>query len=76
MLQQLTSISEVIDALGGIQAVADLTGRKYMAAAQDKRLGKFPSRTRDVMTVALAEKGKTAPASLWGMLPVQERAAS
>jgi hypothetical protein len=73
MTKALPSISEVTTALGGIQAVADLTGRTYSAAAQDNRLGKFPAHTYLVMTDALAALGKSAPASLWGMTAPQER---
>lgn len=63
----LTSTKQVIDELGGISAVAELTGRKYGAAAQWPHFATFPSNTYLVMTGALAARGLSAPASLWGM---------
>jgi len=76
MIDELATTKEVFEALGGIQAVADLTGRDYSAAAQDNRLGKFPSRTYKIMTEALAAKGRRAPASLWGQVAAQDQAAA
>lgn len=67
-MDRLTTTGEVVDALGGIGAVAGLTGRKYTAAHNWLGFQKFPSNTYLVMSAALAEKGKTAPASLWGMV--------
>lgn len=60
---------EVIRALGGIQAVADLTSRKYNTAAQwnRPRWPRFPPNTFHVMCLALQERGLSAPPSLWGM---------
>jgi hypothetical protein len=65
----LTTTREVAAALGGTKAVANLTGRKYSAAAnwvQNKR-PQFPTNTYVVLSAALASIGKTAPPSLWGM---------
>jgi hypothetical protein len=74
----LTTTNEVIEALGGIRAVADLTGRKYPAAWHWSTWKAFPSDTYVVMTEALRAAGKTAPDSLWGMVEskAEERAAS
>lgn len=73
MSEILEHTSSVIDALGGIAAVAKLTGRNYGAAAQWPHAASFPSNTYVVMTGALARIGKSAPASLWGMTATQER---
>lgn len=65
----LTTTREVAAALGGTKAVANLTGRKYSAAAnwvQDKN-PQFPANTYVVLSAALASIGKSAPPSLWGM---------
>ena len=65
----LTTTREVVAALGGTKAVANLTGRKYSAAAnwvQDKN-PQFPANTFVVLNAALAAIGKSAPPSLWGM---------
>lgn len=63
----LTTTKDVIHALGGISAVAHLTGRKYTAAANWSRFEAFPADTYLVLTEALREVGKSAPASLWRM---------
>ena len=78
MLSELSTTGEVIDALGGVPAVSELTGSTYKAVFNWKGFDNFPSKTYLVMTGALASKGKTAPASLWGMTASQEseRAAS
>ncbi len=65
----LTTTREIMAALGGTQAVANLTGRKYSAASNWllESKGQFPPNTFVVMNAALASIGKSAPASLWGM---------
>ncbi len=65
----LNTTREVAAALGGTKAVANLTGRKYSAAANwvQDRSPQFPANTYVVMSDALAAIGKSAPASLWGM---------
>lgn len=68
MRNKLTSIDDVIRALGGLKQVADLTGRRSPSAVPMwKQRGAFPSNTYAVMIEALQERGKTAPATLWGM---------
>ena len=73
--RELETTAEVMEALGGINAVAEITGQKYKAAANWKAFEAFPSRTYLVMTQELARKGLRAPASLWRMVE-SERAAS
>lgn len=68
MGNELTNIDDVIRALGGLKEVAELTGRRSGSAVPMwRQRGAFPSNTYAVMIVALQERGKTAPASLWGM---------
>lgn len=64
---EISSTSEVMDALGGNGAVAELTGSKNKAVWNWRGSETFPSNTYVVMTEALRAIGKTAPASLWGM---------
>ncbi len=71
----LRSTAEVIDALGGFDAVAELTGSKYSAVHNWKAFGAFPAKTFVIMTSELESRGLEAPASLWGMLE-PERVAS
>ena len=64
----LKSTTAVIEALGGVRAVADLTNRTYQAAHNWKRFKTFPPDTYLVMKAKLDEIGATAPASLWRMV--------
>lgn len=64
-LKILTTTADVIKALGGISAVADLTGRRYSAACNWGGWGHFPPDTFWVMNDALAEAGYDAPRALW-----------
>jgi hypothetical protein len=77
-MEELKTTSEVVDALGGYLAVAEITGSKPKAASNWPRFETFPSNTYVALTSALLAKGKTAPATLWGMKAVNaepERAA-
>lgn len=69
-METLSTTVDVIEALGGTSVVAELTGRTYPAAFNWRRFDKFPANTFVVMNRALAAKGKSAPASLWGMAEV------
>jgi hypothetical protein len=66
-MNELRTTSEVIIALGGNRPVAELTRSTHKAVSNWRGFSKFPSNTYLAMTAALAAKGKTAPASLWGM---------
>lgn len=74
-MDELTDAKSVIDELGGLKAVADLTGRKYNAVWNWQNVGTFPPKTYLILTAALRERGKTAPMSLWRIVE-PERAAS
>jgi len=74
-MQTLCTPAEVIEELGGFRAVADITGVKPKAAFNWKSFETLPSKTYIALIRALEAKGKTAPASLWGMVE-PERAAS
>jgi hypothetical protein len=77
-MDELTSTSDVMDALGGNLAVAELTQSTVKAVWNWRGFETFPSNTYVAMTNALLAKGKSAPASLWGMKPAlseQESAA-
>ncbi len=63
----LTTTEEVVHALGGTRAVAELTGRKYTAAAHWAKFDTFPSNTFLVISAELERRGFSAPASLWNM---------
>jgi hypothetical protein len=67
MARKLNTTAEVMDALGGNAAVADLTNSTYKAAANWRAFETFPARHFVVMTKALEDRGLTAPVSLWGM---------
>lgn len=64
----LTTPKEVIDELGGYNAVAALVGLKYTAVFEWGRDGKrIPPKFYKLMTDELQQRGKRAPASVWGM---------
>lgn len=65
-MTQLQTTREVIAALGGIEAVATITGRDYKSVSgwQTAR-ATFPSSTYLALQRALVEKCAAAPASLW-----------
>jgi len=66
-MSDLGTTKAVIEALGGLKAVADITGSKYSAVGNWATYGKFPARTFVVLTDALRSTGRQAPPSLWGM---------
>ncbi len=76
-LEILETTEQVIESLGGNGPVAELTLSKPNAVSNWRSFKTFPSNTFVAMTDALRARGKTAPASLWGMkLPAEpERAA-
>ncbi|MDB5607819.1 MAG: hypothetical protein JWP25_4719 [Bradyrhizobium sp.] len=68
------TVSEVIDALGGTKAVADLTGRGASAISMWKHRQAFPAFTFVILKSALAVKGCSAPDTLWKMAESAETA--
>ena len=66
-MRTLTTTSEVIDALGGTKAVAELTGRTYRAAFNWRSKPKFPSNTFVTIRQELEKRDLYAPLALWGM---------
>lgn len=71
-MEELSTTSQVMDALGGNSAVAELTGSTSKAVWNWRGFDTFPSNTYVAMIEALRARGKTAPSSLWGMkMPVE-----
>lgn len=66
-MDTLSTTIDVIEELGGNLAVAELTGSNPKAVWNWRGFETFPSNTYVALTEALLAKGKTAPASLWGM---------
>jgi hypothetical protein len=64
----LDSAADVIDALGGVHATAELTDTNYKAAHAWKQRGRFPTKTYLVITEALRLRGLQARADLWKMV--------
>lgn len=63
----LTTSDQVLDALGGLPGVQELTGAKYKTVHFWKQSASFPSRFYVVMTAALNERGLSADPALWDM---------
>lgn len=76
MVRKLTSVEEVVSALGGSKATGELARRASPSAGWNwiDRNG-FPPDTYVVIQAALKEIGATAPDALWGMVE-PERVAS
>lgn len=68
-LAMLDTAAEVIERLGGLSRVGELTGSRYTAVGNWKAAGAFPPRTYLVLTCALRDRGFEAPISLWNMVP-------
>ena len=59
--------TEIIDALGGNSAVAQLTSSSAKAVSNWRGFGKFPSNTFLVLKSELMRLGISAPDHLWSM---------
>ncbi len=64
----LRNTAEVIDALGGNQAVGAITDATPQAVSNWRSFKSFPAKTYVVLQTALSRLGKSAPPSLWGMI--------
>lgn len=67
LMDEIRDTSEIIDALGGNIAVAELTGATAKAVSNWRGFETLPSNTFVILSAALVRIGKTAPPSLWGM---------
>ena len=68
MSKNLHTVAEVVEELGGAQAVKDLTKRASSSVVPVwKYRGKFPPNTFVVLQSALEARGLRAPSKLWGM---------
>jgi hypothetical protein len=67
MCQKLTTFDQVTDALGGMTALARLTGRKLTAVSnwRCQNGGRFPTRTYFVIEQALNARGLSAECRLF-----------
>jgi hypothetical protein len=64
--RHFTKARDVVDWLGGIEAVCEMTGRDLKTVYHwIGRSGTFPARYHDMMTKALKKRGCTAPPALW-----------
>lgn len=69
MFEELKTVEEVINKLGGPSGVAAITGAKHTSAVSNwKKLGKFPAKTHPVLKRALYERGLAAPEELWSVI--------
>ena len=72
----LETAKEVFDTLGGLKAVAELTGHSYEAVSKWSEFKRFPPDTYVILTGALRERGKEAPPSLWRMISAEPEQAA
>jgi hypothetical protein len=59
----------ILDALGGLKAVAKLQGVEQSTVREWRRAGRFPARTMERIAAELARKGATAPRDLFDFDP-------
>lgn len=65
----LTTMRQVIRALGGYEGVQKLTGIRYRSAIANWLVDRqFPAKFYKVMQDGLRERGYSAPHRLWGQL--------
>jgi hypothetical protein len=75
-MTRLKTAQDVVNALGGLAAVCELTGANTKQAWNwTGRADSFPASTYWVMQRALRRRGHTAPAWLWNMRGAEKRAA-
>jgi hypothetical protein len=65
-MKKLTTTKDVIAELGGTAGIALLTGADAKAISV-WRTRAFPWKTYPIIIAALEKRGKTAPATLWGI---------
>jgi hypothetical protein len=67
-MKKLKSVKEVVEFLGGIHAVMEITNANYKQAINwPGRANKFPAATYVPLQKVLKKKNATAPDSLWTM---------
>ena len=74
-MRQLRTARDIIDRLGGIYAVAELTEAQPKAVWNWQRFDYFPSDRFVVMTRALKRRRCTASPTMWRQKGLNERAA-
>jgi len=65
--ETLHTTGDVIDALGGTSVVAGIMNCSLSVVSNWKKAATFPARSYVRLSEELVARGKTAPASLWGM---------
>jgi len=65
----LYSVEDVVEHLGGIEELAQLTARVPTAVHNWRALKRFPASLHHKMTDALRRRGAVAPPELWSQEP-------
>jgi hypothetical protein len=74
-MKRLRTVQEVVDALGGLNGVCELTDANLKQAWHwVGRAGQFPANTYVIMQRSLKARGFEAPARLWNMKGVEKAA--
>ena len=72
MARKLSTVNEIIDALGGTAATARLTRRKLQAVSNWRAENKLPASVFLLMDSELKRRGFEAPPKAWGMEAAHE----
>lgn len=75
-LRPLSTVNEVINALGDNAGAAEITKRGITAVCNWRAANRLPARSYLVITEALKDRGFSAPPSLWEMDEPPARAAA
>jgi hypothetical protein len=67
MVMNITTVDDVIDALGGTAAIAEMTSALPTAVYNWRAAGKFPTDTYLLIQDELRARGRVAPDHLWPM---------
>jgi hypothetical protein len=74
-VRQLSTLDEVVAALGGLSKLGRLIDRKPCTICGWRDRNTIPAKWYPVMTELLLERGFTAPRALWGFEELKRRAA-
>jgi len=67
VMNSLTTVDEVIDALGGNTAVRNMMSVSAQAVSNWRKRRRIPPRHYSTMTKALSKIDRSAPPGLWSM---------
>lgn len=71
-MQELQTPDSIVHALGGVRAVSEMSGARPSTVYNWCARQRFPAKTFLSFRKALADRGYSAPAVLWGMVSIDD----